>query len=135
MVQESPHMSNTTTIGLSIVPPTIAHFKWVWDSNHWDPLLFHFLLVPHRQILPLVILRLTKPPDSFNRFITSTNRSKRFCRNPMLSTRNDMINIGYHTSFRLVINSGYFSEGVSHWAPSEASSPSLWALHYHQGCG
>jgi hypothetical protein len=28
-----------------------------------------------------------------------------------------------------------FSEGASHRAPSEGLPTSLWALHYHQGCG
>jgi hypothetical protein len=23
-------------------------FRWVWDSNPWDPLMLHFLLLPHR---------------------------------------------------------------------------------------
>jgi hypothetical protein len=39
-------------------------------------------------------LRPTKPPDSLSGFNTSTNRSMRFCRNPMLSTRSTMINTG-----------------------------------------
>jgi hypothetical protein len=100
-------MSNTVTTWLSIVPLAIAHFRWVWDSNPWDPLMLHFLLPPHKQTLPLISLRLTKPPDALSRFSTSANRSKRFCRNPMLSTSNTMINIGHHTSFRLATKSSY----------------------------
>jgi hypothetical protein len=46
-------------------------------------------------------LRPTKPPDSLSRFNTSANRSRRFCRNPMLSTSRAMINIGYCKNFRL----------------------------------
>jgi hypothetical protein len=100
-------MFNTVTTGLSIVPPTIAHFRWVWDSNPWDPLMLHFLFPPHRKNLPMISLRSTKPQDSLSGFITSANRSRRFCRNPMLSSSNAMINIGYHTSFRLATKSSY----------------------------
>jgi hypothetical protein len=100
-------MSKTVTIGLYIVPPAIAHFRWVWDSNPWDPLMLHFLLLLHRQTLPLIILQSTKPPDSLSGFITSANRSRIFCRNPMLNTSNIMINIGYHTSFRLATKYSY----------------------------
>jgi hypothetical protein len=79
-------MFNTVTTGLSIAPPTIAHFRWGWDSNPWVPLMLHYLLPPHRQTLPMFSLRPTKPPDSLSGFNTSANRSRRFCRNPMLST-------------------------------------------------
>jgi hypothetical protein len=57
-------MFNTTTTGLSIAPPTIAHFRWGWDSNPWVPLMLHYLLQPHRKNLPMFSLRPTKPPDS-----------------------------------------------------------------------
>jgi hypothetical protein len=100
-------MFNTVTTGLSIAPPTIAHFRWGWDSNPWVPLMLHYLFPPHRQTLPMFSLRPTKPPDSLSGFNTSANRSRRFCRNPMLSTSNAMINTGYHTSFRLETKSGY----------------------------
>lgn len=50
------HMSNIVTTGLSIVPPTILHFRWVWDSNPWDPLMFHFLFPLYKQTLPLINL-------------------------------------------------------------------------------
>jgi hypothetical protein len=100
-------MFNTTTIWLSIAPPTIDPFRWGWDSNPWVPLMLHYLLEPHRKILPMFSLRPTKPPDSLSGFITSTNRSMRFCRKPMLSTSNTMINTGYCISFRWEIRSGY----------------------------
>jgi hypothetical protein len=49
--------------------------------------------------------------DEFN---TSSNRSRRFCRNPMLSASSATINTGYCTSFRLSTNSGYiYRRGVS----------------------
>jgi hypothetical protein len=84
-------MSNTVTTGLSIVPLAIAHFRRVWDSNPWDPWMLHFLLPPHKQNLPLISLRSTKPPDSLSGFSTSSNTSRRFCRNTMLSTSSTMI--------------------------------------------
>jgi hypothetical protein len=130
-------MSNTITTGLSIAPPTIAHFKWVWDSNPWDTLMLHSLLPPHRQNLPLIILRLTKPLDSLREFSTSTNKSRRFCRNPMLNTRSAMINTGYHTSFRLATKFGYICRrsislgpigNFSHFFMGLTLSPRLWVV-------
>jgi hypothetical protein len=100
-------MFNTVTTGLSIAPLAIAHFRWDWDSNPWVPLMLHYLLQPHRQTLPMFSLRPTNPPDSLSGFNTSSNRSMRFCRKPMLSTSSAMINTGYHTSFRLETRSGY----------------------------
>jgi hypothetical protein len=128
-------MSNTVTIGFSIVPPAIADFRWVWDSNPWDPLMLYFLLPPPRQTLPLISLQSTKPLDSLSGFNTSANRSKRFCRNPMLSTRSTMINIGYHTSFRLAKKSSYICrrsvslgpiKSFSHFVMGLTLSPRLW---------
>jgi hypothetical protein len=125
----------TVTVGLSIAPLDIAHFRWGWDSNPWVPLMLHYLLPPHKQTLPMFILRLTKPPDSLRGFNTSANRSRRFCRNPMLSTSNAMINTRYHTSFRLEIKSGYICRrSISH-GPMRSSahfsmgltlSPRIW---------
>jgi hypothetical protein len=45
--------------------------------------------------------------DKATRFNTSTNRSRRFYRKPMLSTSRSMINIGYRTSFKLETRFGY----------------------------
>jgi hypothetical protein len=101
---------------------TIAHFRWGWDSNPWVPLMLHYLLQPHRKNLPMFSLRPTKPPDSLSGFNTSTNRSMRFCRNPMLSTSNAMINTGYHTSFRWETRSGYICRKSPYRAPSKAPS-------------
>jgi hypothetical protein len=100
-------MFNTVTTGLSIAPPAIAHFRWGWDSKPSVPLMLHYLLQPHRKNLPMFSLRLTKPPYSLRGFITSTNKSIRFCRNPKLSTSNVMINTGYHSSFRWETKSSY----------------------------
>jgi hypothetical protein len=69
--------------------------------------MLHYLLQPHRQILPMFSMRPKKPPDSLSGFNTSANRSMRFCRKPMLSTSNAMINIGYHTSLRWETKYGY----------------------------
>jgi hypothetical protein len=139
-------MSNTVTIGFSLVPSTISHFRWVWDSNPWDPLMLEFLLPPHKQTLPLIILKLKKTPYSLNGFNTSTNRSMRFCKNLMLTTSTAMINTGYHTNFRLEIKSGYICKrnfspcpiGIfSHFVMGLTLSPRLWVamilistLHY-----
>jgi hypothetical protein len=100
-------MFKKTTTWLSIAPPTISHIRWGWDSSHWVPLMWHYLLPPHRKNLPLFSLRLTKTPYSLSGFSTSTNRSMRFCRKLMLSTSNTMINIGYHTSFKWETMFGY----------------------------
>jgi hypothetical protein len=128
-------MSNILTTRLSIVTPTISHFRWVWASNPWDPLMLHFLLPLHRKKLPLISLRSTKPLYSLRGFNTSTNRSNIFCRNPMLSTRNTMINIGYHTNFKLATKSGYICRRSSSLGPIRSFthffmgftlSPRLW---------
>jgi hypothetical protein len=140
----------TATIGLSIAPLAIAHFRWGWDSNPWVPLMLHYLLPPHRKTLPMFILRPTNPPDSLSGFITSTNRSRRFCRNPMLSTSNAMINIGYRTSFRFETKSGYICRrSVSHGPIGTSAhftivltlSPRIWVamllsstLHHSLAC-
>jgi hypothetical protein len=128
-------MSNIVTKGLSIVPPSIVHFRWVWDSNPWDPLMFHLLLPPHRKNLRLISLWSTKPPDPLRRFNTSANRSKRFCKNPMLSKSNAMINTWYHTGFRLVKKYGYICRrsislgpigSFDHFVMGLTLSPILW---------
>jgi hypothetical protein len=128
-------MFNTTTIGLSIAPPTIAHFRRGSDSNPWVPLMLQYLLQPHKHNLPMFILRLTKPLDSLSGFNTSANRSMRFCRKPMLSKSSTMINTGYHTSFRWETRSGYICRkntlqgpiGSSvHFAMGLKLSPRLW---------
>jgi hypothetical protein len=129
------HMSEIVTSRLSIVPPAIAHFRWVCDSNPWDPLMLHFLLPLHRQTLPLISVQSTKLPDSLSGFNTSANRSRRFCRNLMLSTSSAMINTGYHSSFRLAIKSSYICrrsvssgpiESFAHFVMGLTLSPRLW---------
>jgi hypothetical protein len=84
--------------------------------------MLHYLFPPHKHNLPMFSLRLTKPPDSLSRFITFSNRSMRVCRNPMLSTSSDMINIGYRTGFRLEISFGYICRRSVSWVPIEISS-------------
>jgi hypothetical protein len=97
--------------------------------------MLHYLLPLHKQTLPMFSLRPTKPPDSLSGFSTSANRSKRFCRNPMLSTRSAMINTGYRTSFRLATKSGYICrrsvsqgpiESSTHFSMGLTLSPRLW---------
>jgi hypothetical protein len=126
-------MFSIATTGLSIAPPNIAPFRWGCDSNPWVPLMLHYLLQPHRQTLPMFNLRWTKPPDSLSRFSTSTNKSMRFCRKPMLSTSNAMINTGYHTSFRWETRSSYiFIKSVGPWLGKQAKNQGekeKWGLH------
>jgi hypothetical protein len=108
-------MFNIITKGLSIATPIIAHFRLGWDSKPWVPLMFHYLLSPHRQNILMFSLRPTKPPDSLSGFNTSANRSRRLCKNPMLSTSNAVINIEYRTSFRLATKSSYICRrSISH---------------------
>ena len=79
--------------------------------------MLHFLFPPHGQTLLLISRWLTKPPDSLSRLSTSTNRSRRVCKDPMLSIRSAMINTGYHTSFRLATKFGYI------WRKSVSPGP------------
>jgi hypothetical protein len=126
---------NTTTTWLSIAPPTIAHFRWGWDSNPWVPLMLHYLLQPHRHNLPMFSMRPTNPPDSLRGFGTSANISMRFCRKPMLSTSNAMINTEYHKSFRWETRFCYICRKNALQGPIKSSvhfsmrlilSPRLW---------
>jgi hypothetical protein len=125
----------TTTIGLSIAPPSIYNFRWGWDSNPWVPLKWHYLLPQHGKKLRMFILRLTKPLYSLRGFIIFTNRSVRFCRNPMQSTSSATINIGYHTSFRWETRFGYICRKITlqgpigrftHFIMGITQSPRLW---------
>jgi hypothetical protein len=97
--------------------------------------MLHFLLPLQRQILPLINLRSKNAPYLLSGFNTSANRSKRFCRNPMLSTRNAMINTRYHTSFRLATKYGYICKrsvslgciGIfAHFIMGRTLSPRQW---------
>jgi hypothetical protein len=97
--------------------------------------MLHYLLQPHRQTLPMFILRPKNPLDTLSRFITSANRSMRFYKNPILSTSNTMINTGYHTSFRLLTRFGYICrksilqgpiESSAHFAMGLTLSARLW---------
>jgi hypothetical protein len=97
--------------------------------------MLHFLLPPHIQTLPMISLRSKNPPDSLSGFNTFVNMSKRFCRNPMISTSSAMINIGYHTSFKLATKSGYICRrsvspgpigSFTHFVMGLTLSPKLW---------
>jgi hypothetical protein len=97
--------------------------------------MLHFLFAQQKQTLPLISLRSTKPLYSLRGFNTYTNKSRIFCRNPMLSTRNAMINIGYHISFKLATKSGYICRRsislgpikiFSHFVMGLTLSPRLW---------
>ena len=101
--------------------------------------MLHFLLPLHRQNLPLIGLHPIETPDSLSRLNTYANRSRRFCRNPMLSTRSAMINIGYHTNFRLATKSSYIyrrsvSQGPieisTHFSMGLTLSPRLWVAMF-----
>jgi hypothetical protein len=72
-------------------------------------------------------LRSTKPLDLLSGFNTSANRSMRFYRNLMLSTRSSMINTGYHTSFRWDTRSGYICRNKSLQYPIGSS------VHFDMG--
>ena len=128
-------MFNKYTKGLSIIPPVIAHFRWGQDSNPWVPLMLHYLLQPNRYNLPMFIPSSTKPLDSLSEFSTSANKSMRFCRKPMLSTSNAMINTRYHTNFRWQTRSSYICRRrvllrpiriFFHFVMGLALSPRLW---------
>jgi hypothetical protein len=125
----------TTIIGISITPLAIAHFRWGWDSNPWVPLMLDYLFEPQNKNLPMFILSPTKPPDSLSGFKTSANRSMRFCRKPILRTRNAMVNTEYHTSFRWETMYGYICRKSSlqdhiristHFAMGLTLLPRLW---------
>jgi len=97
--------------------------------------MLHYLLQPHKQNFSMFNLRPTKPPDSLSGFNTSTNMSMRFCRKPMLSTSNAMINIGYRISFRWETRFGYICRksalqgpigSSAHFAMGLTLSPRLW---------
>jgi hypothetical protein len=97
--------------------------------------MLHYLLYPHRQILPMFSPRLAKQPDSLSGFNRSANRSMRFYRNPRLSLSNAMIRTGYCTSFRWETKSGYICRKNSLQGPIRSSvhfsmgltlSPRLW---------
>jgi hypothetical protein len=103
---ESPYVQQSYNMALHS-STTISHFRWGWDSNPWVPLMLHYLLQPYKQNLPMFSLIPTMPPDSLSGFNTSASRSMRFCRKPMLSTSNAMINTRCRTSFRLETRCGY----------------------------
>jgi len=63
------------------------------------PIDVSLTLAPGIHTLRMISLQSKNPQYSLSRFITSANRSRRFFKNPMLTTSSDMINIGY--SFRL----------------------------------
>ena len=52
-------------------------------------------------------LKLTKQTTSSSTFSTSANRFKTYWTEPMLSTRNDVINIGCHTTSKWANKCGY----------------------------
>jgi hypothetical protein len=68
--------------------------------------MLHFPLRSPRPTHLLLQLKLTKPPSSLRRSITSSNRFRISYKSPMTSTNNAMINIGCHISFRWVTKFG-----------------------------
>jgi hypothetical protein len=68
--------------------------------------MLHFPLRSPRSTHILLQLKLTKPPISLSRSITSANRFKISYRSPMTSTNSAMINIGCRISFRWEIKFG-----------------------------
>jgi hypothetical protein len=84
----------------------IFPFRWVWDFNHWVPLMLHYTLHPQRKNHPMLNMRKPKPLSLLNELRTSGDRSMIFYRNPMLSANSAMINTECHTSFRWETRSG-----------------------------
>jgi hypothetical protein len=99
-------MFNTVTVDPYIAPPTISHFKWGWDVNHWVPWMLHYPLRTHRKNHPMHKLKPTKPPCSLNESNTSINIFRIFYISSMPSTRSTMINTRCHTSFSWEIKFG-----------------------------
>jgi hypothetical protein len=84
--------------------------------------MFDYPLKPQKNTLPMFSLRPKKPPNSSSEFSTSSNRSMRFCRNPMISTSSAMIKIGYHTSFKWDTRSSYICKKSVLQSPIESSA-------------
>jgi hypothetical protein len=79
-------------------------------------------------------LKLTRQITSLSTFNTSTNRSMTYWTKPMLSTSNDMINIGCHTSSRWATKFGYICRRSASLGPTASFTTLIWAIHHHQGC-
>ena len=127
-------MYNTFITELSIAQPSTYPFRWGWDSNHYVPLTYPC----HLQLLKLIRLmsnlKLTKRTTSSNAFNTFANRFMTYLTKPMLSTSNDMINIGCHTTSRWVKRCGYICRRSASLDPPQASPAPIWVIHNHQGC-
>lgn len=82
---------------------------WDWGFNHWAPMMSLFLLHSPRNIIPMIKVRLTNNTNTLDRFNLSTNSSMIFCRKPMLSISNTIINKVFHTCFRCVTRSSCIS--------------------------
>jgi hypothetical protein len=128
-------MFRTITTKPYIVQPAISPFRWGQDFNHWIPWMLHYPLRPHMQNCPILKPNPTNPPRSLKKSSTSTNRFGIFFRSPIPSISNDMINIGFHTSFRWEINYGCICRKKAlhdpigsfvHSIMNLTSSPRLW---------
>jgi hypothetical protein len=100
-------MFNIITIESYIAEPTISPFRWGLDFNHWVPWILHYPLRPRMHNHPMHKPKSKKPLGSFNQSNTSANMFRIFCRSPIPSTRNTMINTGFHTCFRWEIKFGF----------------------------
>jgi hypothetical protein len=114
---------------------TTTPFRWGWDSNHWVPLMLHYPLWPPRLTHPLLQMNLKNPPGSLSGSNKSANSFSIFYRNPIPSTRNAMINMRCHISFRWETKFGCTCRKKALQVPIEISPTPLWNLHHHQGCG
>jgi hypothetical protein len=92
-------MFNIATIEPSISQLTTSPFRWGWDSNHWEPWMFHFPIWALWMNLPLIQMKLKNPPSSLSGSNTSANRLKIFYKSLIPSKSSAMINIGFHISF------------------------------------
>jgi hypothetical protein len=99
--------------------------------------MLHFPLRSPRPTHLLLQMKFTKPPSSLSGSNTSTNKFRISYRSPMASTRNAIINIGCHISFRWAKKFGCtcrkntLQDPIGSFAHSilgRTPSPSLWGV-------
>ena len=119
-----------------VVNMMIVHILRMYNSKHlhtWDeslPYVQHIYnkslhnSISHirfgvcfgfQQLSPTLTLKLSliKHPNLLSGSNTSNKKFMIFCQNPMLSTCNAMIGIGFHISFKLVTGSSYIYRKIT----------------------
>ena len=96
-------MFNISIIELFIALSVIDLFRCACVSNLWPQLVYLYPLHPHRRNIPMLGMRMTRPPYLLKESNSYSNNSMTFCKIPLLNTSSDMTNIGFHTSSRLGI--------------------------------